>query len=186
MASTTNSVSTGLTVACSALISFGVVKDHDLSGVSAGIKNWYGVIHNPNKYHGSNCNPYLADVVRHPFIASKLRLTLLDGVEGQCQGGPAPPGGVFRSAGRRAPTCGRRPVGLVVLRQSGARPADLEVTAMPRSSPRPRYGPAWAIRAAQGWRMSPTVGACALAPRRWRPRPRAGSARERHPGPARS
>ena len=81
---------------CSALISFGVVKDHDLAGVSAGMKNWYGVIHNPNKYHGSNCNPYLADVVRHPFIASKLRLTVLDGVEGQCQGGPAfYPSGVF-------------------------------------------------------------------------------------------
>jgi uncharacterized protein (DUF362 family) len=81
---------------CSALISFGVVKDHDLSGVSAGIKNWYGVIHNPNKYHGSNCDPYLADVLRHPFIAGKLRLTVLDGVEGQCQGGPAfYPGGIF-------------------------------------------------------------------------------------------
>lgn len=81
---------------CSALISFGVVKDHDLSGVSAGIKNWYGVIHNPNKYHGSNCNPYMADVLRHPFIAGKLRLTVLDGVEAQCQGGPAfYPGGVF-------------------------------------------------------------------------------------------
>ena len=81
---------------CTALISFGVVKDHDLSGVSAGIKNWYGVIHNPNKYHGTNCNPYLADVLRHPFIAGKHRLTVLDGVEAQCQGGPAFfAGGVF-------------------------------------------------------------------------------------------
>jgi len=81
---------------CTALVSFGVVKDHDLSGVSAGIKNWYGVIHNPNKYHGSNCNPYMADVLRHPFIAGKLRLTVLDGVEAQCQGGPAfYPSGTF-------------------------------------------------------------------------------------------
>ena len=74
---------------CTALISFGVVKDHDLAGVSAGLKNWYGVIHNPNKYHGSNCNPYVADVFRHPFLAGKHRLTILDGVEAQCQGGPA-------------------------------------------------------------------------------------------------
>jgi len=74
---------------CTALVSFGVVKDHDLAGVSAGLKNWYGVIHNPNKYHDSGCDPFVADVVRHPYIRGKLRLTLLDGVEGQCQGGPA-------------------------------------------------------------------------------------------------
>jgi len=74
---------------CTALISFGVVKDHDFAGVSAGLKNWYGAIHNPNKYHGTNCDPYVADVVRHPFIAGKLRLTVLDGVAAQCQGGPA-------------------------------------------------------------------------------------------------
>jgi uncharacterized protein (DUF362 family) len=74
---------------CTALISFGVVKDHDLAGVSAGMKNWYGVIHNPNKYHDNNCDPYVADVMRHPFLADKLRLTVLDGVQAQCQGGPA-------------------------------------------------------------------------------------------------
>jgi uncharacterized protein (DUF362 family) len=74
---------------CTALVSFGVVKDHDLAGVSASLKNWYGVIHNPNKYHDSNCNPYVADVVQHPYVRSKLRLTVLDGVEAQCHGGPA-------------------------------------------------------------------------------------------------
>ncbi len=79
---------------CTALISFGVVKDHDLAGVSAGLKNWYGVIHNPNKYHDNQCDPYVADVVRHPFIGDKLRLTVLDGVTAQCHGGPA-----FRASG---------------------------------------------------------------------------------------
>ena len=74
---------------CTALVSFGVVKDHDLAGVSAGLKNWYGVIHNPNKYHDNQCDPYVADVVRHPFIREKLRLTVLDGVTAQCHGGPA-------------------------------------------------------------------------------------------------
>jgi uncharacterized protein (DUF362 family) len=74
---------------CTALVSFGVVKDHDLSGVSAGMKNWYGVIHNPNKYHDNGCDPYIADVVRHPYIRGKLRLTVLDGVIAQCHGGPA-------------------------------------------------------------------------------------------------
>ncbi|MCG6963216.1 MAG: DUF362 domain-containing protein [Acidobacteria bacterium] len=74
---------------CTALVSVGVVKDHDLAGVSAGLKNWYGVIHNPNKYHDNNCDPYVADVVNHPFIRGKLKLTLLDGVTAQYHGGPA-------------------------------------------------------------------------------------------------
>jgi len=81
---------------CTALVSFGVVKDHDLSGVSAGMKNWYGVIHNPNKYHQNGCDPYIADVARHPFIRDKLRLTVLDGIVAQCHGGPAyRPGATF-------------------------------------------------------------------------------------------
>jgi Domain of unknown function (DUF362) len=79
---------------CTALISFGVVKDHDLAGVSAGLKNWYGVIHNPNKYHDHQCDPYVADVVKHPLIRGKLKLTVLDGVTAQCHGGPA-----FRASG---------------------------------------------------------------------------------------
>ena len=74
---------------CTALIGFGVVKDHDLAGISASLKNWYGVIHNPNKYHDNQCDPYVADVVRHSFIKDKLKLTVLDGVTAQCHGGPA-------------------------------------------------------------------------------------------------
>ncbi len=74
---------------CTALVSVGVVKDHDLAGVSAGLKNWYGVIHNPNKYHDNGCDPFLADVVNHPYLKGKLRLTVLDGGVAQCHGGPA-------------------------------------------------------------------------------------------------
>ncbi len=87
---------------CTALVSFGVVKDHDLSGVSAGMKNWYGVIHNPNKYHQNGCDPYIADVARHPFIRDKLRLTVLDGVIAQCHGGPAYRAGATFELGRVA------------------------------------------------------------------------------------
>jgi len=74
---------------CTALVSFGVVKDHDLAGVSAGLKNLYGLIHNPNKYHDHNCDPYVADVLNHPWVRGKLRLVVLDGVTAQCHGGPA-------------------------------------------------------------------------------------------------
>ncbi len=73
---------------CTALISVAVVKDHDLAGVSGTLKNFYGVIHNPNKYHDNGCDPFVADVVRHPFVAGKLRLAVLDGVRAQCHGGP--------------------------------------------------------------------------------------------------
>jgi len=73
---------------CTALVSFGVVKDHDLAGVSGALKNWYGVIHNPNKYHDHNCDPYVADVANHPLLRGKVRLAVLDGVIAQCHGGP--------------------------------------------------------------------------------------------------
>ncbi len=78
-----------VTSECTALVSFGVLKDHDLAGVSGGMKNWYGVIHNPNKYHDNNCDPFVADVVRHPHIRDKLRLTVLDAGTAQYDGGPA-------------------------------------------------------------------------------------------------
>jgi uncharacterized protein (DUF362 family) len=87
---------------CTALVSFGVVKDHDLSGVSAGMKNWYGAIHNPNKYHSNGCDPFISDVARHPFIRDKRRLTVLDGVVAQCHGGPAYRAGSTFELGRVA------------------------------------------------------------------------------------
>jgi uncharacterized protein (DUF362 family) len=74
---------------CTAIINVPVLKDHDLSGVSLGMKNFYGAIHNPNKYHDNNCDPYIADLNTHPFITKKLRLVVCDGLKGQYHGGPA-------------------------------------------------------------------------------------------------
>jgi uncharacterized protein (DUF362 family) len=71
-----------------ALISVPVLKDHNLAGVSLGMKNFYGAIHNPNKYHEDNCNPYIVDVVTHRYICKKWRLTVCDGVRGQYNAGP--------------------------------------------------------------------------------------------------
>ena len=73
----------------SALVNVGVVKDHDLAGVSLGLKNWYGVIHNPNKMHDDGCYPYVAHLAAYPLIREKLRLTILDGIVAQAHGGPA-------------------------------------------------------------------------------------------------
>ncbi|MFH1419900.1 MAG: DUF362 domain-containing protein, partial [Planctomycetota bacterium] len=72
-----------------ALICVPVLKDHNLAGVSLGMKNFYGAIHNPNKYHDHYCDPYVADVVSHRFIGPKWRLTVVDGTRAQYNAGPA-------------------------------------------------------------------------------------------------
>ena len=74
---------------CTALINIPVLKDHDLAGVSLSLKNFYGAIHNPNKYHDNNCDPYIADLNTHPYIKDKLRLIVCDAITLQYQGGPA-------------------------------------------------------------------------------------------------
>ena len=70
------------------LICVPVLKDHNLAGVSLGMKNFYGAIHNPNKYHDHNCDPYVVDVVSHRFIGPKWRLTVCDGTRAQYNAGP--------------------------------------------------------------------------------------------------
>lgn len=72
-----------------ALISVPVLKDHNLAGVSLGMKNFYGAIHNPNKYHDDNCDPFVVDVISHRYIAPKWRLTVCDGTRAQYHNGPA-------------------------------------------------------------------------------------------------
>jgi uncharacterized protein (DUF362 family) len=73
---------------CDAIISIPVLKDHDLAGISVNLKNFYGAIHNPNKYHDNGCNPYVADLNSHPYIKNKIRLIICDGLVGQYNGGP--------------------------------------------------------------------------------------------------
>lgn len=72
-----------------AAINIGVMKDHDLAGLSGLMKNFYGVIHNPNKYHDGNCSPYVAHLCTHPHIRGKTRLHILDAPLAQYHGGPA-------------------------------------------------------------------------------------------------
>jgi uncharacterized protein (DUF362 family) len=77
-----------LTRRISVLISLGVLKDHNLAGVAGCLKNLYGLIHNPNKFHDNHCDPYVADVLSFPAVASRLKLSVLDGLTAQCEGGP--------------------------------------------------------------------------------------------------
>jgi len=77
-----------LTQRCDVLINVPVLKDHDGAGITAALKNMYGVIHNPNKYHPNGCNPYIADVNMLPEIRAKMRLTICDATTASYEGGP--------------------------------------------------------------------------------------------------
>jgi uncharacterized protein (DUF362 family) len=72
-----------------ASVSLAVLKDHGLAGITAGMKNYCGAIHNPNKYHDSNCDPYVAELFDMPVIKSKHRLTILDALVVQYHRGPS-------------------------------------------------------------------------------------------------
>ncbi len=69
-------------------INLPVLKDHSLAGMSAGMKNMYGAVHNPNKYHDNNCSPFCAEINDLEPIKNKHRLTVIDAVQVQYNGGP--------------------------------------------------------------------------------------------------
>jgi len=78
-----------LTRTCDAVINLPVLKDHGIVGVTMAMKNLFGAIHNPNKYHPNAGDPYVADVNMLPAVRSKVRLTICDGSYAQYEGGPS-------------------------------------------------------------------------------------------------
>jgi len=72
-----------------ASISLAILKDHGMAGVTAGMKNYFGAIHNPNKYHDSGCDPAVAEVFDAPPVKSRHRLTILDALLVQFHKGPS-------------------------------------------------------------------------------------------------
>ena len=81
-------VSPIVTRLCTAMISLPILKDHDLAGVTAGMKNFFGAIHNPNKYHFDNKHDAIADLSASPAIRRKLRLTICDATRIGYEAGP--------------------------------------------------------------------------------------------------
>ena len=77
-----------LTDLCTAVINVPVLKDHGIVGVTLSMKNFFGAIHNPNKYHHQAGNPYVADLYEIPLIRQKTRLTICDALDAQYEGGP--------------------------------------------------------------------------------------------------
>ncbi|MGA9070795.1 MAG: DUF362 domain-containing protein [Terracidiphilus sp.] len=78
-----------LTERTDVLINLPVLKDHDGAGVTIALKNMYGAIHNPNKYHPNGCNPYVADLNMLWEIRSRMRLVICDATTAMYEGGPA-------------------------------------------------------------------------------------------------
>ena len=66
-----------------------VLKDHSLSGVTGALKNYFGAVHNPNKYHDDGCDPFIADLNQVPQIREQQRLIVCDALRVQCNGGPS-------------------------------------------------------------------------------------------------
>ncbi len=69
-------------------INLPVLKDHSIAGLSGGMKNMFGAINNPNKFHNNNCDPHVADVSMMDPIRAKNRLTIINAVRVQYHNGP--------------------------------------------------------------------------------------------------
>jgi len=83
---------------CTAFVNVPVLKHHTMAGVTLSLKNWFGAIHNPNKYHFdinssskmvASCN-YIPDVNKLLFSEQKKRqpLIICDGIISQYDKGP--------------------------------------------------------------------------------------------------
>ncbi len=72
-----------------ASVSLAILKDHGLAGITAGMKNYFGAIHNPNKYHDFHCDPFVAEVFDSPPVKGKHRVSVLDGLVVQYHRGPS-------------------------------------------------------------------------------------------------
>jgi uncharacterized protein (DUF362 family) len=73
-----------------ALINVPVLKDHDMAGVTIGMKNLsHGLCENPSDFHDDNCNPAIPTIFGADAIQSRLQLTVCDATIGAFDGGPS-------------------------------------------------------------------------------------------------
>lgn len=73
---------------CDAIINAPVLKTHQIAGITAALKNHFGSINNPNRFHLNRCDPYIADVNCLPEIRHTHRLVICDALRPLCHGGP--------------------------------------------------------------------------------------------------
>lgn len=77
-----------LTRTCDCMINVPILKSHSGAGVTLAMKNMYGVNNNPDKLHGNNCCPGVADLNMLPPIRNKFRFVVADAMTGCYEGGP--------------------------------------------------------------------------------------------------
>jgi hypothetical protein len=72
-----------------ALINVPILKDHDMAGVTIGMKNLsHGLCENPADFHDNNCDPAIPTLFGVDAIQNRLQLTVCDAVIGAFEGGP--------------------------------------------------------------------------------------------------
>jgi uncharacterized protein (DUF362 family) len=86
--STTTRFSKLLTRTCTCMINLPILKDHSGAGITAAMKNMYGVVSNPDDFHSNNCCPYVADLYMHSPVKDKFRLSICDIFTACYEGGP--------------------------------------------------------------------------------------------------
>ncbi len=71
-----------------ASMSLAVLKDHGTTGMTGVMKNFYGAVHNPNKYHEGKGDPFIPDLFSCPLIKDKHRIAIIDATKVQYHRGP--------------------------------------------------------------------------------------------------
>jgi hypothetical protein len=79
-----------VTRAATAIINVPVVKHHEYAGMSCALKNHFGSINNPSKFHMiGGCDPAVADVNRALDLRTKQRLVICDALRILYDRGPS-------------------------------------------------------------------------------------------------
>ncbi len=89
MPSSASRLSRVLTTQVDAVLNLPILKQHMLAGVTGALKNNFGCIHNPNKMHLDNCDPYIAEVNAVPAVRDKQRLVIMDALRPVIDNGPS-------------------------------------------------------------------------------------------------
>ncbi len=137
-------VSRTITRLCDVVINLPVLKDHGITGMTGALKNVFGAIHNPNKYHLNVGDPYIPDVWMLEPIRAKVRLNICEAITVQYHGGPSfMPGWTWNFDGllvSRDPVAldyigwqlieqKRREAGMKALENEGRKPSYIETAA---------------------------------------------------------
>lgn len=72
-----------------AVINVAFLKTHAIAGMSCTMKNLaFAIIRHPARYHGGACSPYVAEIIGHPLVSSRLKLNLVNALQVVIDGGP--------------------------------------------------------------------------------------------------